>query len=493
MDVDTSSYPRAAPVAQQNPLDTIGKLQEMQQRSIGIDLRKLELVNQKWDYASRYLGSYINKPDLSPDDLISAHRHLMEQGIQTPEQFAQEVSRIPTLATVKRKNPNATPEQQQQILSQQLQNQTKYDLLKHASTMEQLNGAYGSNPRIQPTGGGFQAVHDYNGQTVPTGPVVPEGMPRTTPGYVEGKNGQPGYEAPIGVNQPNSPGLPIAGSPSNVGAPQQRLPVQANPPGSPANPRPVPTMVAPPMKRPPGVPQVGEAGSNAERVGVGHAQFEQPRAGSPPFGSKGAAEAPALASGAMLARDRDAAANYQRRVFPLKQAIPALEQLGTKGTGPGTETVNLIKSFILSNMPGVKEDDFKGLSDIKAFDKANKYLTDYVNQNGNTGTNDKLAAAFAGNPSVHISNAAAQDVAKSALALENMKQAKTALWERAGLQPDQYASWSSKWENENDPRAFAVPLMSQDKRDKMIKSMTPKEFAKYSKTLIDAHRAGLMQ
>ena len=122
------------------------------------------------------------------------------------------------------------------------------------------------------------------------------------------------------------------------------------------------------------------------------------------------------------------AARYQRDIFPLKEAIPALERLGTKGTGPGTETINNIKSFVLSNVPGVKESDFNGT--VGDYDKAKKYLTDFVNQTGSTGTNDKLAAAFAGNPSVHISNAAAQDVAKSALALRRMQQAQIIEFEK---------------------------------------------------------------
>ena len=62
---------------------------------------------------------------------------------------------------------------------------------------------------------------------------------------------------------------------------------------------------------------------------------------------------------------------------------------------------------------------------IKNFDEARKYLTQYARQNGSTGTNDQLAAAFEGNPSVGISNAAATTVAKTALSLARLQNAQT--------------------------------------------------------------------
>ena len=145
------------------------------------------------------------------------------------------------------------------------------------------------------------------------------------------------------------------------------------------------------------------------------------------------------ASGEQLAHARTAASNYQRDIFPLTQAIPALERLGTKGTGPGTEEINQLKSFILSNVPGVKPEDFSGT--VEDYDKAKKYLTDFVNQTGNTGTNDKLAASFCWKSKCSISNAAAVDVAKSALALRKMQQAAIINFERLGLPASQFSRY----------------------------------------------------
>ena len=87
-----------------------------------------------------------------------------------------------------------------------------------------------------------------------------------------------------------------------------------------------------------------------------------------------------------------------------------------------------------TDRPALPGADFNGLKhDVATYERAKKYLTDFVNQNGSTGTNDKLAAGFAGNQSVNISSAAAVDVAKSALALRRMKQAQLDAFERSGL------------------------------------------------------------
>lgn len=230
-----------------------------------------------------------------------------------------------------------------------------------------------------------------------------------------------------------------------------------------------------------GIPQVVTEGPNTGAVvtpsrgqsnynvaGSGGSVMPGVQTALPP-GVVGAKETAGQASGAGLSRAREEAIDYQRQVFPLEQAIPALEKLGTTGTGPGTETVNHLKSFVQSMVPGA---DFKGIKDnVEAYDKAKKYLTDFVNQTGNSGTNDKLAAAFAGNPSVNISNAAATDVAKAALSLRRMKQAQLLAFENSGLPESDYAKFAGKWNTSHDPRAYGFDLMSVDQRRKVLESL----------------------
>lgn len=222
------------------------------------------------------------------------------------------------------------------------------------------------------------------------------------------------------------------------------------------------------------------------------------RAGAQPTGPvPGAAEAQVqtgAGSGAALNDARHRGLNYQQEVFPLEAAIPALEKLGKTGTGPGTEEFNHVKSFLQSaGIPGLDADK------IKSFDEAKKYLTDFVNQNGNTGTNDKLAASFAGNPSVGISNAAAVDVAKSALSLRRMKQAQLVEFEKSGLPDSEYTKWASQWNLSHDPRAFGFDLMAPAQRKKVIESFPEGKDGKpgprdmFKLQVMAAHNAGIIK
>lgn len=214
---------------------------------------------------------------------------------------------------------------------------------------------------------------------------------------------------------------------------------------------------------------------------------------APPPGVAEAQTATGQGSGEALNAARQRSFNYRQEVFPLEQAIPALEKLGKTGTGPGTEETNHIKSFLQSaGVPGFDADK------IKTFDEAKKYLTDFVNQNGNTGTNDKLAASFAGNPSVGISNAAATDVAKSALALRRMKQAQLVEFEKSGLPDSEYAKWAGHWQLNHDPRAFGFDMMTPAQRKNVLASFPegkdgsvgPRDLFKLQ--VQQAHQAGII-
>ena len=208
----------------------------------------------------------------------------------------------------------------------------------------------------------------------------------------------------------------------------------------------------------------------------------------PPPGVRGAKEKTAAGSAEMLASDRSHGADYQRQVFPLEQAIPALEKLGPQGTGPGTETFNHIKSFLVSaGIPGIDPDK------IRSYDEAKKYLTDFVNQTGNSGTNDKLAAAFAGNPSVNISNAAAIDVAKAALALRRFKQAQLSAFERSGEAENDYGKFASKWNVNNDPRAYGFDIMTPKQRKDVLDSLPKNKRELFMMAVQDAAEQGLIR
>lgn len=193
-------------------------------------------------------------------------------------------------------------------------------------------------------------------------------------------------------------------------------------------------------------------------------------------------------SGAALNEARHQSLNYQQNVFPLEQAIPALEKLGKTGTGPGTDETNHFKSFLQSaGVPGFDAEK------IKNFDEAKKYLTDFVNQNGNSGTNDKLAASFAGSPSVNISNAAAVDVAKAALSLRRMKQAQLVEFEKSGKPDSEFTKWASQWNLSHDPRAYGFDLMTAEQRKKVLSSLPESKQQLFMMAVQDAAGQGIVK
>lgn len=174
-------------------------------------------------------------------------------------------------------------------------------------------------------------------------------------------------------------------------------------------------------------------------------------------------------SGAALNEARTRGLNYKQEVFPLEQAIPALEKLGKTGTGPGTEEFNHIKSFLQSaGLPGLDADK------IKTFDEAKKYLTDFVNLNGNTQSVEHLRSSFGGSPSVNISQAASSEVAKAALSLRRMKQAQLVEFEKSGLPDSDFTKWASRWQLGHDPRAYGFDLMKPEQRIKVMESFSDK-------------------
>jgi hypothetical protein len=247
-------------------------------------------------------------------------------------------------------------------------------------------------------------------------------------------------------------------------------------PTSPAN------IIAPPAIAAPIAPQPG-AGASAVPPGGGPAVAQNPSGAPNVFGpgsvlgdmKRQQAESEAAAGAVKTAGDVSAkqysddlvqAANFPRASLPLTKAIPLLEQLGTQGTGPGSDTWNHAMSF-LQTMGVPITDPTK----IQAYDEAKKYLTDFVNQTGNSGTNDKLAAAFAGNPSVSISNAAALDVAKTALAMQRMKQAQILAFTAQGDHaPEKYSDFAKQFASSMDPRAFGIDLMTPKARQELLSS-----------------------
>lgn len=485
-EIDTSSYPK--PV-QSNFLDTAAKFQGLAQGGVNLERSNIALgqdkvkqVNDQFQLMNAELATLANDPKV------------------TKEQAA---SRLTTLA----KTFGFKPEVTQHMLNElqtapDVPTFAKTAILRGQDTISKFNSIYGtvqypSNGQqvqpvaaspmtgVRPIAAPFQVQPPPTTETVDTSPTLPNGQPNPNYGSRRLIGPQPST-APAGVS-PLPGGLPVA---------------------DPDAPRPVKTQRILPVGKGNLINDGQVTGVDVQDVPTPNQKVSNRFPGGPPTAlPPGVAEAATnagAAAGQQLASERTKAASFQRDIFPLAQAIPALEKLGTKGTGPGTETVNNIKSFVLSNIPGVKETDF-GFGTVKDFDKAKKYLTDFVNQNGNSGTNDKLAAAFAGNPSVGISNAAAVDVAKSALALRRMQQSKYLAYEDSGLPADQaskfFANGQIKLDDgrtlsvgQLDPRAFGIDNMTDKAKKVLLDELNknPREKDLFDKSLEIAKKHGYL-
>jgi hypothetical protein len=92
-----------------------------------------------------------------------------------------------------------------------------------------------------------------------------------------------------------------------------------------------------------------------------------------------------------------------------------------------------------------------------------------------------------------MSSAASVDVAKVALSVRRMLQAKTQEFMRthAPGSEGQYLRWASDWEQRQDPRAFGFDLLSDKQQRSLLKSMGTSEKQRFIGSLRTAHSLGL--
>ena len=497
-EVDTSSYPRPAALpAQKSALDQVQQFQGIESGGLAINQAKLNQANQALGYMTRAMASL--GPDASKEDYLAVGQNAVKMGLVPPNMLSAYVDRLKAAASPRdfyNEFVTAAATHQETINYHLGQPGIMQNGQTATPIAQSPKPGFGG---IQSRGLPIQIQNPVGTETVDTNQNLPNGQPN--PNY--------GSKRLVG---PQDPQIPAGTAPANTGIPGQYVPQGQGLPvaNAPLQSNPVKTQRILPIGK-------GNLTNDGEPLSVSvqdippNQQVANRFPGGPsgpatalPPGVGEAATAAGVASGTQLATERQKAASFQRDVFPLAHAIPALEALGTKGTGPGTETINNLKSFVLSNVPGVKDSDF-GVSSVKNYDLAKKYLTDFVNQNGNSGTNDKLAAAFAGNPSVHISNAAAVDVAKAALALRRMQQSRYLAFEDSGLPASQasqfFANGQIKLDDgktisvgQLDPRAFGVDNMSDKAKKVLLEELNknPREKDLFEKSLELAKHHGYL-
>lgn len=443
MPVDTSMYavPQQANPLQQmqsatgvmNALETNKILQNQQQlQGVQIDANKLALAREQLNTFRGMLSPLLNKPDLTTQDVTDIATQGIAEKLFTPQQAAAELSKFPR---------NGSAQDKQKFV------QDMY--VRALDTGKQIDMVLGPVQGVN-SGGATNFIQQPG---LPNRPTAQRGSISNTPPV-----GTPFYNPATRQQEKTMEGQPGIFTPA------------------------------------PGVPAVNNAppsatGKNQDRAGTGSGAFPGVKTApaAPPLGESEGASAAGGQSGTLLANDRANAADFNRQIFPLTQAIPALEALGKTGTGPGAEEVNQVKSFLQTlGIPGFDQNK------IKTFDEARKYLVDWINANSSGQTNDRLAAAFSSNANVGISNAAAVDVAKSALAIRRLKQAQVLAFEATGKPESEYSRWASTWNKSQDPRVYGFDLMKPEQRGAVIKSMPAGKRAQFMLDVQKAEDMGLI-
>lgn len=456
-EVDTSIYPKANQNSLLDTLSTVATIKNLgeqnkllqgqqQRQTIDIDQAKINLAHEQYGKLSQFLGSLAQDPRIGTPAghqiLVDATQQAIDQGWITPDIAKVEIANMPS-------DPAQIPQYLQSLNTRVLGAQEQFT---------QIYGAPGSidnGSQVQPV-----TVSPITGVRPIAAPITKTIGPETRGDLVQTTDQQGRTVMVPRTNLLSAAGVnPMTAQPETA-------------PSGPAN------RLVPPSSPAPSQPQQPQQQPTGGLGGV---------VTSPPAGQIEAKTRTAAASADRYAEDSAREANFQQNILPLQKAYSAVKSLGTTGMGPGSEQLNEIKSFLVSR--GV----WSPSEELKSFDEARKYLTQAARANGDTGTNDKLAAAFAGNPSLGISNAAAVDVLKTSLSLARLQNAQIRAFQQSGQGEQDYSRWSNTWNSEQDPVAYGFDLMEPEQRLKYIKSLDDKGKARFKASLVTGVKLGLVQ
>jgi hypothetical protein len=313
-------------------------------------------------------------------------------------------------------------------------------------------------------------------------PIGPDGKPRRTPSSWQEMKVQaaPVLRVPM-PGAPGASGVSTGTAPPTPPAAGTRLKSGAYPPAGASAP-------APPAPASP-VSGGGAVVSGAPAV-----------AAAPPAGYGEELAASAEHAGAARAK----ANIFPRDVQPIEGVITALSGADT---GKASELLNSIRgtvqdvapTFLQRMMPASVTDPDRR----KAFDEAVKYSTQMQLQApGGARSDVGSATAGAATPGVHISNAAALELARAALAQRRLEQVGTLLFNKSGKSVGEFDRHVSSWATAVDPMGLVADKMSDKERAIYVQSIggtTLKDgkpnpaYLRFKQSYQDAVDSGVMQ
>jgi hypothetical protein len=189
-----------------------------------------------------------------------------------------------------------------------------------------------------------------------------------------------------------------------------------------------------------------------------------------PLGEAKSREASTDTAIALRARN----ANYAQDMYPINGLIDSLEKVGPKGSGPGKEELNTLKSALYAFsdwIPGLDKQlgDPEQMADFAKGVKYAKQLASSVANNVGPHTNEGLTTAFASSPNMSMQNLAAKDLAKSLYGLRNMQQVMMIQAQKEGVPDSQLTKWmQNNWSLRVNPAGFMWDRLDDTERNRVI-------------------------
>lgn len=175
---------------------------------------------------------------------------------------------------------------------------------------------------------------------------------------------------------------------------------------------------------------------------------------------------------AIALRNRNS--NYAADMYPINGLIDSLEKVGPKGSGPGKEDLNTLKSALYAFsdwVPGLDKQlgDPEQMADFAKGVKYAKQLASSVANNVGPHTNEGLTTAFASSPNMSMQNLAAKDLAKSLYGLRNMQQVMMIQAQKEGVPDSQLTRWmQNNWSLRVNPAGFMWDRLDDTERNRVI-------------------------
>lgn len=420
-------------------LPFVNQVQQNENAYLENQTKQFDLSSKQLNWLKGGLGSMLNNPNLTQQDIIKFASNGVKQGFLTPEQAVTELQSLPT-------DPGQLQGWVRQLYTQSLEGEAQLNAIR-PQTQVLNTGGQQQVINIDPLTGQPKVAGQIQNTLSPEAASQPtqffnratnqlETIPRSQFVDMQGGAGMGGQPGGMTGRYPGTPGInPNAGGvPGQVGLPA--------------------------------APALG-AQSAADVTGEGAA--------------KAAQALQANAEGA------------SQRVFFLQDMARNLQSFES---GPNADWQAKANALALQLAPETAQKLGIDPQSVASKEEFTKFATNLAIQTAGQlggGTDNQLAAAVSGNPNASLSKLGNEQIIKTLIGLERATQAKNLAWQESGQPPQNYQKWSAQWNQQVDPRVFVSEELTPEERAKMYKGMSEKDRAKFRDSWKRARQAGIVR